>query len=442
MDAPTSILTPPEDDLPIPALFTRPRRRRSSMLDRWIKDQQTQPTSTSTSSSISDITIDPSSPTSGTPSNAYLAYPDLVSNKRPSTVSDDGNTTSSYDLVQDDDLPSNDVDGAESAAKMPTTPKSQKYLPSPSSFRGFHFPFRSASPADTISRASTATPRSPSRISLFPRSSDRHTYNQHSRSASLSTLGLPTQSPTREYAGPTMGKWRPTVLGHFGMASPPANPDSHSDTSGTPSRPSISSYTTYASTAATTIESDFNPPASKVSLVDSIRSRGRSSYKPSYGATSSLSLASPPASIAQSPRKDASSTIRLPFGLKSKPNHAVDDATLEASRSKTGVTRPTVAYASANQPRVSFASLSSRNSKKKKLVVSGVGPNETRRFEGVKRWCESFGEVSQITRMPNGDLHVHFKDAEVADTVCRLRAKVFIAGVGSVNLSWYTGNKR
>lgn len=67
--------------------------------------------------------------------------------------------------------------------------------------------------------------------------------------------------------------------------------------------------------------------------------------------------------------------------------------------------------------------------------------------------------------MPNGDLHVHFKKAEVADTVCfqyspilaihilteliinwaqvcRLRAKVYIAGVGSVYLSWYTGKKR
>lgn len=30
---------------------------------------------------------------------------------------------------------------------------------------------------------------------------------------------------------------------------------------------------------------------------------------------------------------------------------------------------------------------------------------------------QSFGEVSQITRMPNGDLHVHFRSADVADTV-------------------------
>ena len=35
-----------------------------------------------------------------------------------------------------------------------------------------------------------------------------------------------------------------------------------------------------------------------------------------------------------------------------------------------------------------------------------------------KIWTlQSFGEVSQIVRMPDEDLHVHFKKAEVADTV-------------------------
>jgi hypothetical protein len=50
--------------------------------------------------------------------------------------------------------------------------------------------------------------------------------------------------------------------------------------------------------------------------------------------------------------------------------------------------------------------------------------------------------VDQIVRMPNGDLHIHFRLAEVADTVCRVKAKVNISGVGSVQLSWYTGDKR
>lgn len=80
--------------------------------------------------------------------------------------------------------------------------------------------------------------------------------------------------------------------------------------------------------------------------------------------------------------------------------------------------------------------------KKKKLVISGVGVHETRKFEGVKTWCESFGEIRQISRVPNGDLHIEFRKADVADTVCRIRAKVFISGVGSVYLSWTAGDKR
>jgi hypothetical protein len=31
---------------------------------------------------------------------------------------------------------------------------------------------------------------------------------------------------------------------------------------------------------------------------------------------------------------------------------------------------------------------------------------------------QSFGEVSEITRMPNSDLHVHFRRADVAEMVC------------------------
>jgi len=50
--------------------------------------------------------------------------------------------------------------------------------------------------------------------------------------------------------------------------------------------------------------------------------------------------------------------------------------------------------------------------------------------------------VRQILRMPNGDLVISFQSAEVADTVCRVRASVFIMGVGSVQMSWTTEKKR
>ncbi|KAI0001640.1 hypothetical protein BJV77DRAFT_968989 [Russula vinacea] len=83
----------------------------------------------------------------------------------------------------------------------------------------------------------------------------------------------------------------------------------------------------------------------------------------------------------------------------------------------------------------------SREKRKKKLVVSGIAKGDQARLEGVRKWCESFGEVNQITRMPNGDLHIDFRKAEVADTVCRVNARVHIAGVGSVSLSWYSGKR-
>jgi hypothetical protein len=83
-----------------------------------------------------------------------------------------------------------------------------------------------------------------------------------------------------------------------------------------------------------------------------------------------------------------------------------------------------------------FSSLAKRHKKKRRLVVTGIKPNDVRKFDSLKSWCEvsfiqvhpdcfmtnshsfqNFGEVSQITRMPNNDLHVHFRRADVAETV-------------------------
>lgn len=76
-----------------------------------------------------------------------------------------------------------------------------------------------------------------------------------------------------------------------------------------------------------------------------------------------------------------------------------------------------------------------RRRKKRKLVITGVPRGDKRRTDALQKWCEvrqrtayyaihnlmtipqSFGEVSQITRAPNGDLHIDFKSSEVADTV-------------------------
>lgn len=125
-----------------------------------------------------------------------------------------------------------------------------------------------------------------------------------------------------------------------------------------------------------------------------------------------------------------------------------DDDVLEGYVSpppKRESTRSPISFSSSTSfPRVSFGSLGAKHGlkKRKRLVISGVSVHETRKFEGVKQWCETFGEIRQITRVANGDLHIDFRRPEVADTVCRVRAKVFIAGVGSVYLSWTTSDKR
>ncbi|KAI5121166.1 hypothetical protein M0805_007163 [Coniferiporia weirii] len=84
----------------------------------------------------------------------------------------------------------------------------------------------------------------------------------------------------------------------------------------------------------------------------------------------------------------------------------------------------------------------SSSAKRKKLVVSGIERDDTAAVEGLRRWCERFGELRQITRMPNGDLLIDFKRADVADTVCRISARVHIPDVGSVNMTWISGKKR
>lgn len=66
-----------------------------------------------------------------------------------------------------------------------------------------------------------------------------------------------------------------------------------------------------------------------------------------------------------------------------------DDSDKIAKPIKYDPTRPHIAYSSGGTlPRVKFATLTSRQKKKKKLVVIGVAHEDERKFAGVKRWCE------------------------------------------------------
>lgn len=460
--------TPEEDPFNVQPLMLQPRRRRSSLLDKWIQEQQKNPD-------------DEPPPTMRT--HAYLVYPEF--GRDPSPSRHDVVTLDNYDLVNDDDIPPHEKE----VVSTPTTTRTRrtpKLLHTPSSFRNFNLPFRSASPASS-SLPDANSPRS-SRFSFLPRTprhstdanhgSARSSSHQHNRSTSLSTLSQgksPYVSDIHNVS--TLTRWRPSVLGHFG-ASSTSQASGPSDTVYTPSRPSISSGDTYTSGTVTTTESDLPMTPSRMNFMDSIRFRSKSNgsvFNSGTGIMSSGSLnsqnlgiplghtrnptpsvlGSGPASASTSTPARRAHTTRIPLAAKPGSRLAnsnighddhVDDDTCDGvvqPVKQHDPTRPHVAYSSGGTlPRVNLASLSSRHRKKKKLVVRGVGANDARKFDGVKRWCESFGEVSQIVRMPNGDLHIHFRLAEVADTVCRLRAKVYIAGVGSVQLSWLTGDKR
>lgn len=88
-DAPYT--TPDEDPFNIQPLLPQPRRRRSSLLNKWIQEQQKQPT-TQSNPAPSNI-------------NSFLVYPELVSDRN--ATRDDVSTLNSYDLVDDDDIPQN-----------------------------------------------------------------------------------------------------------------------------------------------------------------------------------------------------------------------------------------------------------------------------------------------------------------------------------------------
>ncbi|KAJ7596654.1 hypothetical protein C8J56DRAFT_917996 [Mycena floridula] len=442
MDEPYT--SPEEDPFNITPLFSQPQRhRRSSMLNKWIKEQQTSPT----------IVIDSALPGAGTRSNPYLAYPDLGSGRgflesaQASAV-----TLASYDLVDDEDIP------APSTPVILPSPRSSK-PPNSLNLRSVSLSLRPASPPPHSPVVST--PKS-SRMTFFPLGSGRNTPSSHNRSSSLGTLNMQRES------SPPSTKWkRPSVLGYFSSSSQTSVLPS--ETAYTPSRPSISSshtsHTSHTCTSSTATSEQLSVPItpSKNSLVDSLRSRRRSYasllstgtlFRPGADNIPSMSslcleetnIGSSTSSIS----KMKTPAPRIPLGPKStlrrSNQNSDEDPEFLARRVIPDVSQPQVAYSAVRDstlPRVAFSNLTVRGQKKKKkLVVTGVGPGETRKFEGVKRWCESFGEVSQILRMPNGDLHVHFRSADVADTVCRLNAKVFIGGVGRVGLSWYTGTQR
>ncbi|KAG0707524.1 hypothetical protein DFH29DRAFT_796566 [Suillus ampliporus] len=459
-----------DDDVFTTPHHTRTLRRRSSRLSKWLEELQVD------SSTIQQPDTSADAETIGTECNPYLAYPHLsLATVRRSM--DEASSMHDYVVVDDGDvkeyiLPEELADVKVShglsalADTTSSSPRSTICLNTPPSQHQFHLSVRCPSPA------ASSTSHSPPRLSMFQRSSHvtstleaSNPYN-HSRSLSLQTSHPVAEARSEERcinSNPSSWRWRPSVLGHFASLS---DGDAHSSTRDSPgsSRPSMSSTTTSSSYATPSTNIMYEdgaphvPPSTpqKSNFFGSLRSRSQkavssslSLFKTDTDSSFPTSFSSPASEpeLSQSPgfpgslaRK--SSTIRLPFSPKSRAplDSNLPNIFVEAP----DATRPRIVYTGKNHaPRVSLSSISSQSrSIKKKLVIGGIARNDVKRLEAAQKWCQSFGEVDQITRMPNGDLHVNFHKAEVADTVCRVRAKVYIAGVGSVHLSWYSGNKR
>ncbi|KIM88614.1 hypothetical protein PILCRDRAFT_813581 [Piloderma croceum F 1598] len=485
--------TPPKDinmALLMPGHSGHILRRRRSHLRRWIEDQQYQ-AHVEPDDFLNENPDDPVERI-GTPCNPYLAYPHLSKPSYYPRTLDEVGSMHNYVVVDDvledethvdDDHASVDSDGAEhmsppaSSAIDDSTQDSPSMMRNgPSSFRNFRLPFRPLRAHAISLSGESAASHSSSRLSLFrtPRqsTSTARTIGRHNKSSSLSTLnltprGISSDDSVRVSTSVSSSwRWRASVRSHF--SSSPAPPKIQVFNS--EPRPSMSSTNTYSSalTPPTTYQdedAEFLSTSPKTLPPNSARSRAKSPVRPLFrndtGTASVPSLYSGPTSVSHTPETSGStsalvhkeSAIRIPFSPKPiqtqlSPTSSEDD---EAQTPVDNLPQlPKIVYPSIGKgstSRLSLSSLSSLSSpraekRKKKLVVSGIGVNDTQKLEAITKWCESFGEVTQILRLPNGDLHVHFRKADVAETVCRVRARVSISGVGSVQLSWFTGEKR
>ncbi|KAF5388552.1 hypothetical protein D9757_004612 [Collybiopsis confluens] len=419
--------TPDEDPFNVrPA--TQPRRRRSSMLDKWIHEQQQSPSN--------NIPPNKTCPPRGHP---YLAYPDLDLTHEARSHCNSAMSLGSFELVDEADIPQDVCPEVSLLPSTPTstTPKSSRGTPK--SFRGLRISLRPQSPARSLSPVDSLTPRK-SFLPLSSRlggNSQKDTSRQHNRSTSLS-MSQPPASAAPE-SSPTSSKWRPSVLGYFSSSTTSQDSFIPSETLYTPSRPSVSSNTTFISTTTASTSVTATAIDNDMAEVYSFRSPPQSFRNPRVGKTHSENNVS----TTSAPSFSKHGSLRVPLAPKAGmrlANSNLDSDDEGPVSPVVAVSKPEIVFKSNTLPKMSFATLLSKSSKKKRLIVSGIAPNDVRKFDGVRNWSEGFGEVSHIIRMPNGDLHVHFRSAEVADTVCRLRAKVYIVGCGSVNVSWTTGN--
>ncbi|KAI0669762.1 hypothetical protein C8Q78DRAFT_143261 [Trametes maxima] len=440
-----------DDLLAMPALSRTPQRS-SSRTYRWVEDQQHM------SGPPEDVSA-AASTAAGTQTHPYLAYPHLSAASLVKGPKDTIRTLESYVFVDDDPLePSGrvprggdaNVTQPASRSQTPSTPRkasrtSQGLFHAGSPLRSLHLTFTSRRPSAPAVTAHDARAHSPASSTSTFRRNAGHVVS-HSRGSSLSTVnalrqhqhqhqqhqqqqerarGTRTESPELSASPPKTTAWkfkRPSVAGHFSPA-----PEDEGE-GAQPPRPSTSSSVTHSGSSTVFTRSSADAP--------------RKMYFGSIRSHSSTTIFSASPSLWSLPT-DASHINDPP---ESEKVLARDRVKSSSERGAAASTSASIAWKPPSSPVPHIGSVtnmltSPRSRKKRKLIISGIPPDDERRFDGVRRWCESFGELSSITRAHNGDLHVDFRKAEVADTVCRLNARVYIAGVGSVCLSWFTGKR-
>lgn len=448
-----SIGPPAESEL-TPAmrrLSAKSRRRSSSRIHRWVYDQQS-------IRSSHDHDSGPSSPDSThTPPlssgcHPYLAYPHLsvptvsVSVERPDDVFAPRGVSlipgpdSQHDkrdsqvrvlprnsiIYQLTDLYSFNVRHQRTirtaAPSAPSTPrKTGSSQPSgifntPTSLRKINLSFsHTRSPSSTTTTTQSQTPPRPSLFRRPATATDPVT-NRNSALSSSFFSAKPTRAVSvGAVPPPTTWKPRRTVLGHFLTATEGQTDDS------SPPRPSTSSTLTHSSSATyagNSADAAGTPPKLKPeSHNNHLQLPANYRSTPSLWSlpTDASHMYDPPDStktIARDPEKDTVGTLR---SIKA---HSAGVPGLGAVAQILG---------------------SPKRKKKRKLIISGIPLHDEKRYEGVRKWCEvsipvsccclqqqdlmfvrrvqGFGEVNTITRNSNGDLHVDFRRAEVAETV-------------------------
>ena len=276
---------------------------------------------------------------------------------------------------------------------MPSSPtpasrkarNSQGIFHAPAPLRNLHLSFgtrRPSAPASSAPRAHSPA----SSTSTFRRNNDKNA--SHSRGSSLSTVNVGQRVARPEHPDPpsTPAKasaWkfsRPSMTGYVAPSSPPPAPPEEESEAGSPQpRPSTSSSVTHSgsSTTYTRTSSD----AHRKMYFGSIRSHSSTTI---FG--SSPSLWSLPT--------DASHMCDPPESTKVLAR----DRVMSSSEGAPITWKPATPT---NFGTVTTLLTSPKARKKRKLIISGIPPDDERRFEAVKRWCEVSFVMQPSSICPN-----------------------------------------